>query len=177
MRYSTAAPAASRKGQQTGLPSDDDRRLHIPDVVRVLLDRAIRRKYARVGDVDRRRLEPRSLILVLAVHVLVRPVVRAEILQHEELVVALNQVIAQRVEITVGAVDELRDDEAHGGVRVVLVPRLVAARRVVIQNLFCTEAKDLAVLATDRLADLNVRAVERAERQSTVHHELHIARA
>ena len=106
-----------------------------------------------------------------------RPVVRAEILQHKELVVALNQIIAQRVEVTVGAVNELRDDKAHGGVRVVLVPRLVTARRVIVQNLLCTKAEDLAVFAADRLADLNVRAVERAERQSTVHHELHIARA
>ena len=93
----------------------------MPDVVRILADRAIRREDARIGDVDRRRLEPCSLILILAVHVLVRPVVRAKILQDEELVVALDQIVAQRVEVAVGAVDELRDDEAHGGVRVVLV--------------------------------------------------------
>ena len=59
----------------------------------------------------------------------------------------------------------------------VLIPRGVSAARIVIHNLFGAQAKDDAVIVSDRLADLDIRAVERAERDGAVHHELHIARA
>ena len=90
----------------------------------------------------------------------------------------MDEVVEDRVEVPVRPIDELVDDAIHVLVRVVDIPGRVRARRVVIEHLFRLEAKDDAVLiAADGIADLDVRAVERAERDGAVHHELHVARA
>ena len=101
-----------------------------------------------------------------------------EILEDEELIVCADQVVRQRLEIAVRAVRQLIDDEAHILIRVVLVPGRIGARRIVIEYLLSLEAKDDAVFITaDRIADLDVCTVKRAECDGTIHHELHVARA
>ena len=98
-----------------------------------------------------------------------------EVLKDKEFVIALNEVVADRMEIAEGAVSEFIDDEAGIGIAGVFIPSGVGAVFVVGKDFAGFEAEDNDIVIADSLADFDVCAVKGADSDSTVHHEFHIA--
>ena len=79
------------------------------------------------------------------------------------------------VAAAVGAVHQLIEDTAQLPVTFHILVRIVVSVALVFNDLLCRESKDEGVVLADLFHDLDVGAVHRAERQSAVHHELHVA--
>ena len=73
------------------------------------------------------------------------------------------------------SIHQLRHDLCQARISLHLVRRAVAAIAAVVFCLFCGQAKDLHVLFAHALQDLHVGAVQGAQRNGAVHHELHVA--
>src|SRR5262249_39539722 len=149
-----------------------------PHALDVLADRAVGAEAAHAGDVEDRharpglRLGPRTRDLLLALHV------RAEVGEDAERVV-IDEVSHERLEEArlarreAVAADHL---EEVSELTVVLDNELRAVAALLERrDLLGRHAEEEEVLLPDLLADLYVRAVERADRKRAVHRELHVA--
>ena len=153
----------------------------MPDIIGILLDAAICRKDAGGGDVVQRDLGPKHLVLCIQIFdALLRRVIRFKVC-HAHIRVgdgrAREQVVGDLGErFAVKAAQHHFDHPTDERVLVVLQAGVVSLRPHLLY-FFRAQAEDEDIVLADRLAHFDVRAVQRADRNGAVHHELHVAGA
>src|ERR1700689_3768429 len=118
-------------------------------------------------------------MLVLSCYLRLSINIRSEI-RHQEIVIAADQHVAHpseqsRLAGTESIGRQLIEHPLESRVSLVIVARPVCASQSQILDLFSSQAKDEYVLRADRSLDLDIRAIQRPDRQRAVHRELHVA--
>ena len=159
----------------------------MPDQTVVFVDRPVGGEDAAHRGIGDRHLQPFFLISVVIVQPALRHGIGTEVLQHEIAVshgapVAQQQAVVQILQNggILGhqrSVDHLRHGQADFLVALEDAHGIVAVLPVHIQHGVAPHAEDVNVVHPDLLADLDVRAVHRADGDRAVHHELHVAGA
>ena len=79
------------------------------------------------------------------------------------------------MEITIRSIDQLVNHKMHIRVRIVFFPCRVRTCCIIAKHLSCGKTENNTIILTNCIADLDICTIQRAQRNRTVHHELHIA--
>ena len=154
----------------------------MPDLVAVLANGAVGREPAARGGVEQGLAVPGLLVAVAAGELFPRIHVAAEVGHDQVGIVVVHELVVDALEVArktrKGVVLELVHHAAQTlAIVVERIPSKVAVRRPELLDLGSGQAKDGLVLAAGQVGDLDVGAVEGAQRNGAVHHELHVGRA
>ena len=147
-----------------------------PDVTRIVHDGAVCAEDTCVGDVHQAHVVPLLLVAVQLLQIVLGTAVILEV-RHDHVRVRVAQVAGDFAEVF--AVPALLEEVQHGHSGVVAADKGVRVVAHALQrvDLGGQHAEDDLVLVAGGIGDLNIRAVQRAQRDRAVQHELHVAGA
>ena len=160
-------------------PSVSWQTLGHPNAIKIIADRTIRAEEARTDGVENRLAHPGLLISVLSKNLRLNIHVATEVRKSHEAIV-VEQIVREVLEGLRVAIGECAGvDHVDRALEILVLLVEVAWRVVPLQLLHLIDghAEEEEVLRTNALADLNVRAIKRANSECAVESELHVGRA
>ena len=153
----------------------------MPNIFGVLSNGAVAGEFAETGGIENRGFRPASAIAIRDVDSALGVAIRAKIGEHEEGIALVQQRSmhrGKRARFTRGPVIATKpvNDSPEFFVGVVVIPRVVAFGPKSL-DLIDGEAEDKNIFRTDFFTDLDVGAVEGANREGSVEGEFHVAGA
>ena len=152
------------------------RLIQVPDIPRVISNGTVSAEYAGLGDVVQGHLVPDMGLTVQLLYLLLRFPVGIEVRQYHIGIVVYQGIEYLRELLAAKAVPHLIERLADNGVVLVNVLGVVPSGAAV-GDLFCAHTKDDDVLVPDLLLDFHIGAVQGAQGDGAVEHQLHVARA
>ena len=165
------------KRRQIRLPPDG---VHVPNILGIGLDRAVGRETARGGDVAKRLAVPLGAVRIVcdgaAVLVAIRIKIGKTHIGVGDGVAAVDEIVRDVREIfsAKSAIEAVDDTAQFFGIVIDLFGAVAVSPHFL--DLIGVKTEDIDIALTDGIVDLDVCAVKRAHRNSTVHHELHVTR-
>src|SRR5215469_15138571 len=154
--------------------------LGIPDLGRILGNRSVARELSRTGDIQNRLARPCMRIRVECAKPLIRVEVGFEVRQmHVVVAVRHQRIVNGSKNSRLEAADIVGSDhvQSRPGFRLVVVMPMRAVPATTLRDLLHSETKQKEVFLAGFFRHLDGRSVARADRQGSIHHEFHIARA
>src|SRR6267154_2922140 len=151
----------------------------MPNLTSILNNRTIAGKHSDTSDIEYSLTHPYLRMLILIRNIGLCADIRPEI-GHQEVVVAIEQDVANPSEQAWLAGAEavrrqLIEHSFEARIRLVIIARPICSLQGEFFDLGRSQSKDKHILGADRIANLDIGAVEGPERQRTIHREFHVA--
>ena len=134
----------------------------MPNFVGVFVNGTVGRKAGGIGNVNGGTSKPTHFIGVAGVNFIMSVNVSVEVFENEKFVVALQEIITKRLEVTKSAVGKQIKNEADVVIGIVFIPSRVSAGGVVAKNFAGFKTEDNNIVVADSLANFDVGAVKSA---------------
>src|SRR4029453_11336889 len=143
-----------------------------PEPAAILPDRAIRRETANAGTVENRHARPALRVAICMAHAFLTLNI-GRIVGKEHVLVAAQQRVHERSEKLTVAIREMPGSDEVDCLAQLLIRLINAARPVAVRsqlyNLLRGQTEQEKILMPDRVADLDVCAVQRSDGERAVH--------
>ena len=134
----------------------------MPNVVGVFVNGSVGRETCGIGNVNGGTSKPTHFIGVAGVNFIMSVNVSVEVFENEKFVVALQEIITKRLEVTKSAVGKQIKNEADVVIGIVFIPSRVSAGGVVSEDFAGFKTEDNNIVVADSLANFDVGAVKSA---------------